>query len=246
MRRILFALLFGGLLLFAGCTSQSGAAQYVCPDGTVVGSPANCPAGGTSPETAPAAPTAPASPPAGQTLPQQQTAPPAEEQLPTIPEDGLGPARCNYLTDNDCPTYSLGQKAIANNGMEVTISGPERDKHCSTDLSAAGMDVWDFGYYYVLSVDVKNGGHEKQYVSNANFILVDSLGAQYSADGYVNGENCENAREFEGGDIYPGSVDGGELWFERGDQRTLPDGEKKVIFDPNGAIDGDELIFLVP
>lgn len=108
------------------------------------------------------------------------------------------------------------------------------------------MDVWDFGYYYVLSVDIKNSGQERQYVSYANFILVDSLGAQYSADGYVNGENCEYAREFEGGDIYPGSVDNGELWFERGDQRTLPDGEKKAIFDPNGVIDGDELIFLVP
>ena len=130
--------------------------------------------------------------------------------------------------------------------MEVTVSGPEQDEHCSTDLSAAGMDVWDFGYYYVLSVDVKNGGQERQYVSYANFILVDSLGARYIADGAVNGENCENAREFEGGDMYPGSVDGGELWFERGDQRTLPDGEKKVIFDPNGVIDGDELIFLVP
>ncbi|MCX5844660.1 MAG: DUF4352 domain-containing protein [Deltaproteobacteria bacterium] len=240
MRRMLFVLLLGGLLLFAGCTSQSGATQHVCPDGTVVSSPANCPAGGTSTETAPTTPTTPTTPPA------QQTAPPEEEQLPATPEDELGPAGCNYLTDNDCPTYSLGQKAIANNGMEVTISGPEQDEHCYTDLTAAGMDVWDFGYYYVLSVDVKNGGQERQYVSYANFILVDSLGARYSADGYVNGENCENAREFEGGDIYPGSVSGGELWFERGDQRTLPDGEKKIIFDPNGVIDGDELIFLVP
>ncbi|NYZ60531.1 DUF4352 domain-containing protein [Candidatus Micrarchaeota archaeon] len=240
MRTILFVLLLGGLLLFAGCTSQSGATQYVCPDGTVVSSPADCPAGGTSPETAPTTPTTPTTPPA------QQTAPPGEEQLPTIPEGELGPAGCNYLTDNDCSTYSLGQKAITEDGMEVTISGPEQTEHCYTDLVAEGMDVWDFGYYYVLSVDIKNSGQEKQYVSYANFILVDSLGARYGADSYVNGENCEYAREFEGGDIHPGSVDGGELWFERGDQRTLPDGEKKAIFDPNGVIDGDELIFLVP
>ena len=108
------------------------------------------------------------------------------------------------------------------------------------------MDVWDFGYYYVLSVTVKNGGQENQYVSYANFILVDSLGEEYRSDDYVNGENCEDAKELEGSDMAPGSSRSGELWFERGSQRELPDGEKKVVFDPDGVIDGDELIFLVP
>ncbi len=130
--------------------------------------------------------------------------------------------------------------------MEVTLSGPEEDRHCYTDLRYADMDVWDFGYYYMLSVDVRNGGRESQYVSHANFILVDSLGAEYRADDYVNGENCEDAREFEAVDIAPGSSERGELWFERGDQRELPDGEKKVVFDPDGVIDGDELVFLIP
>jgi len=38
MRGMLFVLLFGGLLLFAGCTRT----QYVCPDGTSVLDPASC------------------------------------------------------------------------------------------------------------------------------------------------------------------------------------------------------------
>lgn len=240
MRKMLFVLLLGGLLLFAGCASQPGATGHVCPDGTVVGNPANCPAGGTTPETSPAAPT---TPPAEQETPQQEE-PPEEEQVPATQEEEPA-GGCNYLI-GECPEYALDEKAVNRDGIEVTLSGPEEARHCRTDLTAAGMDVWDFGYYHVLSVNVKNGGREKQYVSYANFILVDSLGAEYRADSYVNGENCEDAREFEAGDIAPGSSRSGELWFERGGQRELPDGEKKVIFDPNGVIDGDELVFLVP
>lgn len=159
--------------------------------------------------------------------------------------DNFCPTQCSYLTDNNCPKYSLGQKAITENGMEITISGPARTGHCYTNYDSDYLDDVDYGYYYVLSVNSENSGTQAELVSYSDFILVDSRGTQHEADGYLLGESCADASLFEQKNLYPGSSEAGEVWFELGDQRALPSGETKIVYDPNMFTDGDEIVFVV-
>lgn len=163
--------------------------------------------------------------------------------LPCKDADNFCPPGCNYLIDNDCPTYSLGQKAITG-GVEITIPGSGIIQHCYTEYDSEYLTDSDYGYYYVINVNVKNGGISTEYVLSSDFVLMDNTGKQYDPDWYILGETCEDADLFEGGEMYPKSTDSGQLWFELGDMKTLPVGEKKLIYDPNYFIDGDEIIYV--
>ncbi len=154
--------------------------------------------------------------------------------------DGNCPSKCNYLTDTDCPVHGLGEKVTLDNGIEITLSSNARIRHC---YSESTYFEYDYGYFYDVPITIKNTGTGSEYIIRSDFILIDSQGTQYGV-GYVGGDTCEGISELESSTMYPGSSASGSLWFDLDGKKSLPSGEKKILYDPEYG-EGDEVVFLI-
>lgn len=185
------------------------------------------------------------SPTSSETSASSNQTPPPGPEAPQIVcgdnSDGQCPEECTYFSDDDCPVYRVGETAISEEGIEVTLNGSWRYQTCRYEL--AELEPW---YFYIVGVKIRNNGTVKQVVSERDFELIDSEGNQYIVfEPVADCDEYPSPEYYYGGSYWPNTGEENDLWFHINTEE-LPPGEKKIVYDPNPAfVEGNEIIFLV-